>query len=426
MNVIKTISKLVDFAKNKHKTKKMRSLDKIGPQNLKSICPDTNICFAFGIETLSIKQYFNRFDNFNLIVAPIIKIGDNSSNAIIQELQYEKNNYTAFTVLKTSLRSKSDNLYYEYLVGQKINTFHKFIPSFVETFDIYQYKNKIAWEFSKNNSLLSQHQIKFLFENLKNISGVEKTLLVSQSCERSKYLAIMIQLIKPAISINYLLKDNYFVNYLLLPIIFQIYTTLYTLRDSFTHYDLHYENIILYTPHPNSYIHYHYHIGNTVLQFKSPFMVKIIDYGRSYAGVGNVRDDVCKICENCGEQVGYQWLQHQKNERRAFYITPRFLNNSADLRLLYDFKRKVVSPNEHLKKMFKIRYETRYGTPEDLTFKNGEIRNIKDAFDTISSIMTLPDVIRDTDKSVANMTKFGDLEIFTDMSQPMRFTKGQS
>ena len=154
-------------------------------------------------------------------------------------------------------------------------------------------------------------------------------------------------------------------------------------------------------------------------------MVKIIDYGRSYFGIGNIRDELCKLCDECGEDAGFGWLYFQKNDSQSYYITPRFLNKSADLRLLYDIKRKV-KPTSHLKKMLNINFISSYGTPEDLTFKRGEIRNINDAFETISKIMVLPDVLVDNEKSVSKMTKFGDLEIFTDMSKEMRFTKAQN
>lgn len=393
---------------------------------LEKICPNTNICFAFDIETKSIKDYFDNFKNFSLVVIPIIKISSHSGNAFIQELRYKKNNYMAYTALKSSVTSRADNIYYEYLVGKKINTFRQFIPSFIETFDIYQYENKLAWEFSKDHNIVHESQLNFLFKNLKDITGIERTSLVTRSCERSKYLAIMIQLIKPATKLKNLFRDKHFTDYLLLPILFQVYASLFSLREVFTHYDLHYENIILYTPSPNTFIHYHYHVGDTIIQFKSPYMVKIIDYGRSHMSVGNIYEEVCKLCDNCGKSVGYQWLYPQKNEPRTYYITPRFLNNSADLRLLYDIRRKVASPNNFLKKMLTVKYNTPYGTPEDLTFKEGELHNIIDAFNMISKLMLLPEVLKMNETSVSKMTKFGDLEVYTDMSQPMRFTRAQN
>jgi hypothetical protein len=314
MNRIKkTLSTLFNFTKKRGKTKKMSKSFHPSKHALETVCPNTNICFAFDIETKSIKEYFDNFKNFSLVRTPIMRISSHSGNAFIQELRYEKYDYFAYVALKSSVTSRADNIYYEYLVGKKINTFRKFVPSFIETFDIYQYENKLAWEFSKDNNVTHDSQLNFLFKTLKNITEMEKSSLIGRSCERSKYLAIMIQLIKPAIKINSLFRNKYFNDYLLLPIIFQVYASLFSLREFFTHYDLHYENIILYTPSPNTFIHYHYHVGSSVIHFKSPYMVKIIDYGRSHMSVGNIYEEVCKVCENCGKGVGYQWLYPQKN-----------------------------------------------------------------------------------------------------------------
>jgi len=392
---------------------------------IKITCPDTINCFALGIETSVIKHFFNGFDNFKLIVSPIVKIGAQSENGFIQKIHYKKNNYDAYTILKSSLRSRADNLYYEYLIGQKLNMYNKYVPSFIETYSIYQYQDKNIWENSKTSDFLDKTQTLKLFSTLKNISSTPETLLILESCENPKYIAIMMQFIKSSKKLKHFMQESHFNNYLILPVIFQIYASLYALQDLFTHYDLHYENVILYEPSPNTYIQYIYHVDGKIIRFKSPFMVKIIDYGRSYFGIGNIRDELCKICEECGEDVGFGWLYFQKNDPQSYYITPRFLNKSADLRLLYDIKRKVKS-SKHLKRMLNINFISPYGTPENITFKRGEIRNISDAFNTICKIMILDDVIIDNEKSVSSMTKFGDLEIFTDMSREMIFTKAQN
>lgn len=397
---------------------------KTSRKNLKYSCPNTIQCFAFGIEIDSIKFYFNNFDNFKLIKSPVIKMGNYSENGFIQKIHYQKKKYSAYAILKSALKTISDNLYYEYLVGQKINLYNKYVPSFIQTYGIYEYQNKFTWEVSKNSRSLDKNQIEGLFSNLKNISDVPEKELLLEACNNSKYIAIMLQYIEHTRSFRNYMMDDFFNRYFILPVIFQVYTTLYTLRKFFTHYDLHYENIVLYEPKPNTYIQYHYNIDGKVIKFKSPFMVKILDYGRSYFSI-NIRDDLCKLCNDCGIYDGFELLYSQKNDPYSSYVTPRFLNNSADLRFLYDIKRKVRA-TPHLKKMFNIKFANEYGTPEDLSYHPGEIRNIKDAFDTICKIMVLPDVLADNEAGVLGMTKFGDLEIFTDMSKEMRFTKARN
>lgn len=406
--------------KTKKRTNKIKT-----QKNLKNICSDTIKCFAIGIHSEFIKRYFNGFDNFKLVVSPIVKIGAESGNGFIQKIHYQKNSYDAYTILKSALTSSADNIYYEYLIGQKLNLYKKYFPTFIETYGLYRYQDKNIWDISKNSTFLNKKQMEVLFLNLKNVSGNPETALISDSCENSKYMAVMIQYIK-TIKFKNFFKNQHFLKYLMLPIIFQIFATLYSLRNIFTHYDLHYENVLLYEVGTNAYIEYRYHIGEKIIHFKSPYIVKIIDYGRSYFGIGNIRDELCRLCENCGEDVGYEYLFYQKNDLNSEYISPRFLNKSSDLRILYDIKRKVLNPTPHLKQMLNFKYLNKYGTTEDLTSKPGVIHNIMDAFDMISKIMASHDVLLDNEASVKGMTKFGVLEIFTDMSQEMRFIKARN
>ena len=411
----------------KHKTKKrINNLELKSRRKVpKNICPDTIKCFAIGIHSETIKRYFNGFENFNLVISPVVKIGGESGNGFIQRIHYQKNNYDAYTILKSSIKSTADNIYYEYLVGQKINLYRKYNPNFIETYGLYRYQDKSIWDISKNSSVLNKKQTEALFLNLKNISGNPETLLITESCENSKYIAIMLQYIKTT-KFKYLMKNRFFVKYQILPVIFQIFATLYSMQNIFTHYDLHDENILLYEIGSNTYIEYKYIIGDKIIRFKSPYIVKIIDYGRCYFGIGNIRNDLCRLCDNCGEDVGYDWLFFQKNDYSSGYISPRFLNKSADLRILYDIKRRVSEPSIYLKQMLNFKFLNEYGTVEDLTSKPGEIRNIIDAFEMISKIMVEPDVLLNNEKGVRGMTKLGELEIFTDMSQEMRFIKARN
>lgn len=54
-----------------------------------------------------------------------------------------------------------------------------------------------------------------------------------------------------------------------------------TLANTFTHYDLHPSNVLLCEPVLGKY--YKYILNDrTVVEFKSKYIVKIIDYGRSF------------------------------------------------------------------------------------------------------------------------------------------------
>jgi hypothetical protein len=91
------------------------------------------------------------------------------------------------------------------------------------------------------------------------------------------------------------------------------------LQNEFTHYDLHSDNILIYEPVIGKYIQYHYFVDGNEISFKSKYIVKIIDYGRCYFhdtdtnNSMNIHEKICneKQCDpECGEDYGYQWLQH--------------------------------------------------------------------------------------------------------------------
>ena len=191
-----------------------------------------------------------------MVVSPIKHVGLTSGNGFVQELQFTKKNYSAFLALKSSLKTRADNLYYEYLVGKKLNNYLQYVPSFIETYNIYQYTNYHAWEYSNQNFVINNS--KNITLNLKNISKNQQDKIIRDACNHSKYLAITLQYIKYGKNLRSQILEKIFIAHSLKPVLFQIYASLYTLRDIYTHYELHYENILLYKPEPGKYIHYHY------------------------------------------------------------------------------------------------------------------------------------------------------------------------
>jgi hypothetical protein len=105
---------------------------------LKMICSDSSVCTAFGKSTKEIREYFKGFTGFDYVVNPITPIGEVSENGFIKLLQYSRNNYNAYAILKSSKTSTSDNLIYEYIVGERyINRVMERFPCFVETYGAY-------------------------------------------------------------------------------------------------------------------------------------------------------------------------------------------------------------------------------------------------------------------------------------------------
>jgi len=115
-------------------------------------CKNPDNCLALGVYGSYIKQYFENFRNLSLIDNRKMKrIGSVSVNGFIIEVPFTKNNFTAYTALKCSAKSVSDNLFYEYYVGKFfINNYLNIFPCFVETYDCYKFNYDTFWFDLKN------------------------------------------------------------------------------------------------------------------------------------------------------------------------------------------------------------------------------------------------------------------------------------
>ena len=140
----------------------------------------------------------------------------------------------------------------------------------------------------------------------------------------------------------------------LIPVLFQIYGALHKLRNQFTHYDLHTGNVLL-TELPEYYFSYNFNTGNNVYNVHCKYMVKIIDYGRSYCEKSSkLINDLCnnvydaKIKRLCNRNSwdtnvnGYYWaISNPTNQWKVISV----LNNkSADLKLI----KTVINYSKHI------------------------------------------------------------------------------
>jgi hypothetical protein len=203
-------------------------------------------------------------------------------------------------------------------------------------------------------------------------------------------------------------------------------------KDTFTHYDLHLENLYLYEPVAGKYIQYHYHISERkIVTFKSRYMLKIIDYGRSYfndieSGV-NSRDIYDEeLCQNatdctspetgeCGSSVGFGWLKNlPPHPESVFYISSQRKNISHDLLPLTRIIGNHIAPNPNLLPpmlvdfLSKVDYTDYFGTKEQTVSKPGRIVNVQDAANNLMKILLSADYIAHNEAGVA---KLGDLHI---------------
>jgi hypothetical protein len=163
-------------------------------------------------------------------------------------------------------------------------------------------------------------------------------------CNDAKRAAIMIQHLKGVRTLGEYMSESrpQFENVCkrdLIHILYQVYFPLSVMSKKFTHYDLHENNVLLYQPDSSKYIQYHYHINGETVKFKSSFMVKIIDYGRSYFFDSNVMNSekiyktVCDYCKWCGDFDGFSYMDTHNLAENSFICSSKN-NASHDLRLL--------------------------------------------------------------------------------------------
>lgn len=428
----------------------LRKKTKITANFLKHICSDSGVCIAFGTESDKIKRFFNHFTNFDYAVGRRRISAPQSNNGFIYEIEYARQDYIAHAILKSAIRPNADNLMYEYTVGKTINTlFNNYFPCFVETYGVYKYNNEEEWVSSQDGTNDN---------NLQDILTQYLTTDFKESCLNSKHLCLLIQHIKDAPTLRDKTMDmsnsrsylNFFEKELLY-CLYQIYYSLSMLSEDYTHYDLIDSNILLYKPVDGKYIQYHYYLQddtgtvNMVISFKSRYIVKIIDYGRSYVNSSmSYYKKICDIkeCEqNCGDAVGYQWLSPSAD---AYFINSSLLNKSHDLKLLYIIKSRFEKRefrNSSVIKLREIIDKTVYTgawIPSDTdkgrytrVVRGTESNPIRGYPERINNVMdaerALRDMVLDLDEISKNdkyhtdkFTKLGDLHVYG-LSRKMKY-----
>jgi len=447
---------------------------------LKSICSDSGVCIAFGTENEKIKKFFNGFSSFDYCIPDVWRLS-RGNNGFVSELKYKREDYIAYTILKSSIRkepletseynSNSDNLAYEYIVGEFLNKMGKMYPCFLETYGIFRYINDSLY----NN--LEKQQFTFNTPKSNFKTGLqemkpENPMFLSESCLHFNKLCVLVQHIKDAKNLHEMLKlvfldinqEPLFINQELLFILYQIYMPLAFLANKFTHYDLHTGNVLLYKPIDNGFIEYHYHLPDKpTTSFKSQYLVKIIDYGRCFFNETPENNSLLlynALCEkeecneteeakikriayrtmhkkkstgyarNCGLNNGYNFLDKEKKEGRNFFISSQKRNKSHDLRLLFNIREFF---RNYLKRypgtvtgnlvdfIHNVKYDTEYGTKEMETDSTKDVvHNVEDAFEKLN-ILVNSELNRQMNASAyPYFKKIGDLHIYTD-GRPVEF-----
>jgi len=403
---------------------------------LNAVCSDANVCIAFGKESNKIKRFFHHFRDFNYLTGPAKRMGKVSNNGFVKLLHYERAGYSANALLKSSAKIDADNLYYEYLVGRYINKQGIRFPCFVETYGAFRYLSPDVYVHMKDHVESGIDQLK---------TGLIPLHGFRLACKQPESCSILVQHINHAPTLAEKCHDAEFVRNDIVAFLFQVYMPLAQLKNEFTHYDLHLDNVLVYEPVKGSYIEYHYHMENdTVIRFKSAYIAKIIDYGRSFfvdaenpdvtGSSKRIYTELCSLreCEPaCGYNYGFSWLSpHSKNPKHNYFISSQMRNWSHDLRLLDMLRRKSTNPsykkavamvereNPALHKLAKsVKYQINYGTEEKptTTTTSRRILNVEDAKNALQEMMVTTHFTAYLDK-----TKLGDMHVYSD-GRPLQY-----
>ena len=429
---------------------------------LNAICPNSGSCLAFGKESVKIYNFFRGFLETDYIHGTMKKIGKESANGFIFEIGYKKKDYNSYAVLKSSQTDSADNLAYEHMVGQFINQMVLKYPCFLETYGLYQYKTEDKWNDMKYSKAVSKSTFNGAVELIKSTGYYSD---YKNLCKNSKHMAILIQHIKDPLggtkTMWDLLKNRRFILNDCIYAYYQVYFVLSAIRSIFTHYDFHNDNIMLYKPDANGYIEYHYQLyDTTVTTFCSPYIAKIIDYGRCYFNDINeknskdVQKELCKrenkteCIYECGDDVGFQFIKPTTPVELEYnyFINNSITNISHDLRALYESRSRIEfelganasdsdsdeedeiqsKTSTFVKDLIKIKYgigikdkdSKTYGTIENKTTSypgSNSINNVKDAEVWLRGIIETPSVKKHNQEyySAANgKHKLGDMYVY--------------
>jgi hypothetical protein len=437
-------SKVKEFHNKVQGRRLLRFMRQVNPHKrrahfLNGVCSDAGVCIAFGKETATIKKHFNGFTSFDYLTSPVARIGNVSSNGFVNVLRYSNHGYEANAILKSASSERSDNLYYEYLVGQYINRVSMRYPCFVETYGMYKYVDRDAYHYAKNSETMGGDDLQDIIVRMPSLHQPSD---FKEACVNAQCCAVLIQHIKDADSMFAKLHTQTFVSNDLLYVLFQIYMPLSALRYEFTHYDLHTDNVILYEPVKGSYIQYHYHMeGGNVISFKSSYIAKIIDYGRCffedsenehfYGSSTKIHHELCKLSDckpNCGQNVGFYWLRpFARDKPKRHYVSSLLRNMSHDLRLFSILKESIFAHiSAHAKDIYQLTkqviYMTDYGTKEETSsgISNKRIKNVNDLERKLQELIVNPMNIDRNDAVYASKSKLGDMHVYCD-GRPLEY-----
>jgi serine/threonine protein kinase len=220
-------------------------------------------------------------------------------------------------ILKIPKGVSKDNLMYEYLAGMKLNHLRFIFPQFIETKNVFYYDDSLGHPPD--------------LELLKTLAPHDP----QHGCRTAGHQALLLKEVNGP-TLKSMMKDAHFLKHDLAGVLFQIYYALHKLKYSFTHFDLHRENVLLSNPlkrgDVNPPLLFRYTEFNPPIEFVCHYLPKMIDYGRAFVkgiDLSGLTTPSCNTpeCKPQGRHCGFTYYHHQYQD-----ITKP--NVSQDLRLI--------------------------------------------------------------------------------------------
>ena len=319
----------------------------------------------------ALRTFFNGLDVLHTgnTLFRVKNIGE-GCNGIAKRLTLANHGVLAYVTLKFTKPVQhdeypSDNLLYEYRVGQYVNkVMHRF-PCFARTYQVYRvtskgYKRICTCAHTKRDEL--KNMLSHFADPFPRT--LESKYAANTGCiEKAGLIALLTDHFLSCVSLSDFLgyaddtnPNKKLVYQNLLQILYQIYFPLSKLQDTFTHYDLHSKNVLLF-PVPGvagqpGHITFEYGDGEEKITFNCSYVAKIIDYARSFYHIDdstNSAKDIMNVVEGKEDSFnprdyGFQFFR--QGDKYVHGIDSTRPNRTHDLRLLretlsYMYSKKV-------------------------------------------------------------------------------------
>lgn len=453
---------------------------KITTNYLAHVCSDQGECMTFGKEFKRITKLFNHFTDFRYESGPIQHLTVPSANGMVLVVPYTRENFHSNALLKISQsranNTHADNLYYEFMVGCFLNQYASKFPCFLYTYGSYKLNNTLvdqirnlvvapgtpntAFQFTAPQPIFMHEQesqwelVEDAIKLLDQRQRLDAIPTLPDSCTNSNQFAVLIQYFPKAVPLAS--KSAEYLRIRIHCILYQIYAVLASMSTVFTHYDLHANNVMVVQLPPNTYIQYHYIAPNGITTtFKMDGVCKIIDYGRcffQYAPEGGMSSreiwrHLCFVSEcaargkSCGRGLGYPFAT---SEGASNYKSAQNRNHTADLR----FAKSICDrASEGAQNTTTIQTNVNPFSI-DINYLNDKLpeyvratgyselpksyRRIKDPISTVTDLykflherLQIPHIINQINNQYRTHQKLGDLYIYEDGHQDMKWMEGR-